>query len=477
MALDWLCAALLMGCMGSTVHAGDRVDFITTPWIDPLSARPPVLESGKILPGDRTVPPCPPDYDGASPLTLAEAVDLALCHNPQVQSAWAAIKVQAAALGEASAAYLPTLTASTSRLDDHTAYPGSGLVSTTLNSNTVYGSLNWRLFDFGGREANRHSARALLDAALANHDATLQKTLAGVISAYFEAQTAQAARQAKQKNEELARHTFETAQRRESRGAGSQSDTLQAATALAKAALEKNRAQGAYQKALSILVYALGVPATTRLILAEDLVDQADSIRQDMRAWLEQAQAQHPAIMSMRAQLESARKKVITTRSEGLPTLDLNGNFYQNGRPNQGLTPAKTQETQIGVTLSIPLFDGFSRTYKVRGAQAQVEQKEAELQDTEHQILMEVVKAHADATAALENLNASQLLLAAAQEALISVQHKFDRGAADILEILGTQAALSDARQERIRCLAEWRSARLQLLANAGLLGRQGVAP
>jgi outer membrane protein len=90
--------------------------------------------------------------------------------------------------------------------------------------------------------------------------------------------------------------------------------------------------------------------------------------------------------------------------------------------------------------------------------------------------LMEVVKAHADAVAALANLDASQKLLIVAQEALGSVQRKFAKGASDILEILSTQTALSDAQQERIRCLAEWRSARLRLLASAGSLGRWGGA-
>ena len=236
-------------------------------------------------------------------------------------------------------------------------------------------------------------------------------------------------------------------------------------------------AQGAYQKALSVLVYTLGVPANARVTLAEDVLDQADSFRQDLNAWLERAQAQHPALIAARAQLDSAREKIIATRSESLPTLDLTGSFYQNGRPNQGLSTIKTQETRFGVTLNIPLFDGFSRTYKVRGAQAQAEQKEAEVLDTEHQVLMEVVKAHADATAALENLDASQTLLTAAQAALSTVQRKFDKGASDILEILSTQTALSDSQQERIRCLADWRSARLRLMATAGMLGRSEIHP
>ena len=76
----------------------------------------------------------------------------------------------------------------------------------------------------------------------------------------------------------------------------------------------------------------------------------------------------------------------------------------------------------------------------------------------------------------MDNLKASHALWTAAQESTATVQRKFDRGAADILEILSTQSALSDAQQERIRCLAEWRSARLRLLAAAGVLGRESLA-
>lgn len=111
----------------------------------------------------------------------------------------------------------------------------------------------------------------------------------------------------------------------------------------------------------------------------------------------------------------------------------------------------------------------------MRGAQAQVEQSQANLKDTTHQVLMNVVKTYADAKAALGNMDASDLLLRSAQNALMSVQRKFDRGAADIVEMLSAQSALADAQAQRIRCLAERRSARLRLLASAGVLGRSAL--
>jgi outer membrane protein len=449
---------------------------LAAPFIDPLQTLPTIIESGASLPGDGEPVPCPVSKDFSSPLALAEAVDLALCNNPQIKGAWAGIKVQAGALGEARAAYLPTLSGTTSRLRTHTAYPGSSVAATTTSGQTIYGTLAWRLFDFGGREANRESANNLLVAAIANHDATLQKTLAAVIQSYFDVQTAKAVLQAKEQNEAIARSTLESAQRREIRGAVSHGDTLQAITALAKASLDRNRALGSYHRALSVLVYALGVPSQTRVILGDDLNNKDALEAKNLEVWMDIAEKTHPAILAARAQWESAKQKITATRSDGLPTVDFVANYYQNGYPGQGLSPTQSQVNSIGLSLTIPFFDGFSRTYKIRGAEAQAEQREAELRDAEHNTLMEVVKTHADAVASVQNLVASEKLLDAAQESLNASKRRYEKGAADILEILNTQTALSDAQQERIRSLAEWRSARLRLLASAGMMGREAVA-
>jgi outer membrane protein len=72
-------------------------------------------------------------------------------------------------------------------------------------------------------------------------------------------------------------------------------------------------------------------------------------------------------------------------------------------------------------------------------------------------------------------LDVSAHLVQAAQEALTVSRRRYERGAADITEMLDTQSALTLARRERIRCLAEWHSARLRLLASAGRLGRSAV--
>lgn len=425
------------------------------------------------LPGDPAAASCPAvGVEPGSPLLLAKAVDIALCNNPRVRAAWESIRVQAAELGRAKAAYYPQVAANVSELGDRTSYPDTSIPTATRSDATVYASLTWRLFDFGGRAATRRAAEALLEAAVANRDATLQRTLAAVVQAYFDAVTSKALIDSKSDDEALARDTLASAQRRLAQGGAAQSDTLQAQTALARISLEKNRAEGSYEKALATLVYVLGLPPDSAVVLPSDVDLQSGREEQDLSTWLKDAERTHPAIVAARAAVEAARAQVSVARSSGRPTLDFTGDYYQNAYPGQGLTSTNTKVTTFGLSVTVPLFDGFATHYKVRGAEATIREKEAELQETEQETLTEIVRAHADAVSSLRNLQASHELLQAAEQSLESSRRRYSNGAASILELLTTQAALEDARSERVRCLAEWRTARLVLLASAGVLNR-----
>lgn len=456
----------------NVAHAFDLDEILhAEAFRDPLKTTPSVLQNGVVLPGDETSISCAVSRDIPAGLSLENAVDLALCGNSRVRADWAAIKVQAGAVGEAKAAYLPTLTGSLSRLDDKTSFPGSSVAGTRATGNAVYAALTWRLLDFGGREANLSAAKSTLTAALASHDATLQKTLTAVIQAYFDVQTAQATLIAKREAASIASSTLQTARRREAHGAGSNGETLQAQTTLARATVEMSRAQGDLGKAQAVMVYAIGVPPGTALDLAPLEPPNAGELGQSLAEWLGQAEQGHPAIEAARAQVDAARARAEVARSEGLPSLDFSASFYQNGRPGQGLSTTQTRERVVGVTLSLPIFEGFARAYKIQGADALVEQRDAELHDVEDRVAMDVVQAYTDAAASLKNLDASEALLTAARSSLASSQRKYEKGAADVSEILSTQKALADALQERIRCISEWRSASLRIVAAAGRLG------
>lgn len=440
---------------------------------DPLLARPPELDRGRVLPGDDQAISCATSkFVPGKALTLVDAVDLALCHQPQIQASWAAIKLQASQLGEARAAYLPNLTAGAGKYRENSSSDQGG---SRRSVGTLYATLTWRLLDFGGRSANQRAADVLLQAALASQDASLQKVMANAVGLYYDAHSARAAQQSRERSLAFARQILDTAYKRELRGVGSLPETLQARTFVARAELEVARAIGQHKRSLVALAVGLGLldeagdaPAIT---LSSEVEEDPLGLEQNLPGWLKSAKQYHPAILAARHQVEAAREKMNAAMAEGTPTVDLTASRYINGRPNQAGNRGD-RDTVVGLNLNITVFDGFARNYKVDGAQAQVEMREAELREVQSQVLGDIATTYAEATTALRSMASARSLLEAAQRSVDSVRRKYDTGAADIVEMLNAQSSLTDAELERIRALGEWRSARLRLLANAGEMGR-----
>lgn len=177
----------------------------------------------------------------------------------------------------------------------------------------------------------------------------------------------------RQEYQALANETVLATQRRAERGSARTATPCRRRTAL-QGGPGASRAEGEFRKARAVLVYTLGLPADAGVTL-DDAADGAAAdlrggLHDELHAWLERARERHPAILAAQAQLAAARDRVDIARSEGRPSIDLTANVYQNGRPNQGLSAASTRETLVGISLNIPLFDGFARHYKARRAGA-----------------------------------------------------------------------------------------------------------
>jgi len=90
-----LTACVVAICSGGALNASALdVDGILHSDVlrDPLHAAPPVLRSGVTLPGDAEPLACDVSPEIPAQLSLEVAIDLAMCSNPQVRAAWAAIK-------------------------------------------------------------------------------------------------------------------------------------------------------------------------------------------------------------------------------------------------------------------------------------------------------------------------------------------------------------------------------------------------
>lgn len=155
----------------------------------------------------------------------------------------------------------------------------------------------------------------------------------------------------------------------------------------------------------------------------------------------------------------AARPKVLpVSESLGLPT-------YR----------ATATDNYIGVQVTVPLFEGFSRDYKVRQAKAQTEAQQFTVEETRRQVGLDVWTSYQTLQTATQNLANSAQLLEIAQQSYTVAQHRYATGVGAMIELLNAQSALASARRQRIQSLTDWRSSRLQLAAKLGNLGMNHI--
>ncbi|MCY0389292.1 TolC family protein [Robbsia sp. Bb-Pol-6] len=472
--LAWLVAAMV-GVAGSA-HA-QMLDVLRTHGEVAVSPAAPLVRDASCAVTDET-----------RPIELEDAILMAVCANPRARQAWADARAQAAALGQADAAFLPTLntTAGVERDTLATTYGTSVFnaqpIEQTQNSSSRYAILNlsWVLFDFGKRGAAQRQARALLSAENAAQDEVLQTVFFDATRTFYGLRDAQASLAAARRTEVIAQESLAEAGAKHAAGAGTLADELQARTSYRRALLDRVDAEGAERDATGALAVALGLNANAPLRIASPAVDanvggEPGLFDTGINQLIAEAEARRPSLLAARARLNAARANVDAMRAQGRPTISLVGSFTQNNpsyqRQPQEIPVTSSRGSTLGIQVTIPLFEGFALGYRIEQAQAQADSQEAAMHDAELQVSLEVWRGYNGVQTDADNLANSRDLLDDAQQALDVARGRYKEGVGTFTELLNVQMVLADAQRQRVSALSKWRAARLALARSLGKLG------
>lgn len=423
-----------------------------------------VLEAVPPPAGLRPAPvPCQP-ADLARPLDLADVVDLALCNNPQTRQGWAAARVQAALIGVAQSAFLPGVSAdaSVTRIRNEAARGGDPYTQRAVGADLAY-----VLFDFGARAASLENARQLFSAAAYTRDATVQTIFLAAVQAFFQRQAASAVLEATQLSEKAALESLNAAEARYRVGTATPADRLQARTAHAQAVLNRIGADGAVKTAQGTLANVIGIDPTRPLELAPlPPADPSTGFETDIARLIADARTRRPDLAAAEAQFRAAQANIEAAKAAHLPTLSLG---VGAGRSQIAGQPAY-DSSSIGLTLNIPLFSGFATTYKVRTAEAQADLQAARREQVRLQVALDVWNAYANLATATQSVKTAGELLESATQSERVAAGRYRAGVGSILDLLSAQAALANARQQRIQAGTSWFVSRTTLAQAMGTL-------
>lgn len=420
--------------------------------------------------------PCGRRASSSGEWSVSDVIRSALCRDPRSRRSWAEIVSASARLGSQYAEFLPSLS-STSAIEEgrsqrSIAKQRSLDVDDHLSVKQTNVGLTWVLFDGGVRVARASAAEDYLLAQRASHSQALLTVFIDAAQMYFRVVAIQATADAKREAENAAQNVYRVSAGRHQGGIAPLSDVLQAETAFRQATLDRMQSEGDLQVARGQLATLIGMSANITVPLRPPklFAPAADDIG-EIDALIQRTERLHPSIVAAAAQLSAKKAESKASAMSQLPTISFTTDLSGSIREGDPSLPLKTQyiEQTVGIQIKIPL-SFVASSYARREALANVAAARADLDNVELKVALDVWTAYQKLKTDVDRYYVTSKLVSASEHSYAIASGRYQHGIGGILEVLNAQAALANARQEKIEVQSSYCSDRLVLSANLGKL-------
>ncbi len=400
-------------------------------------------------------------------LSLRDAIEAALDQNPKVrlfkERIEAARGVERTQLG----ALLPNLAGSVNyyNMNFFLGKIGGSPVATPAfdifdaRSNFTQSLFSWSLIQRW--RASREGFRV----AEFESEATKRDTTATVALLYTDALRGQATVKVRQANVELYRQLLKLTQDRQAGGKATGLDTARAEGLLEH---ERQRLLGAEmerERAKLNLIRGLGISFEVRLILVDDLHQDQEPVPEHPQA-LAEARAHRVELQAQLQRMKLASLTLSSVASERLPSLAAQGDLGLIGNT----APESITTYNVGLVLSVPIFDGGQREGRIRESRSQMRQEEIRLNDVTAQITLEVRDALVTLGSTWDQILVAKQGLRAALKEMELARERFTLLAASNIELTNAQASLGRAQDNWLDALYKYNAAGVNLARAVGRL-------
>jgi len=425
-----------------------------------------------------------------APISLEQAVRIALKQNPAVHAAAAYADAARHAIEAARAGYLPHVNFSEgfTRGNNPVYVFGTLLtqrqftaanfdlgflnVPSPVNNFRTQFSASAPLYDFGRTSKRVKDARIQAQGTREDASRTEQSVVFNVIDAYLNELLAREQVRVTQAAVTMTQADLDRARAREQQGLSVASDVLSAQAQLAQAQEDLIRAQNSVAIAQASLNVAMGLPedAPTR---TEGRLAPVMIAVGDLPSLQQQALKQRPDYHEARLQAEKAGNSVAMARSEFLPRIDMMGSWEED---NQTFATRGGNNWVAGATLTFNIFNGGARRAQVAESRAYQRRAEAMRTQMESAVRLQVRKAYLNLNAARQRVEVSSDSAAQAEESLRILRNRYDAGLATIMDVLRAETMRTSARNNHLNALYDYRLAFAALELATGDLGPDSPA-
>ncbi len=416
------------------------------------------------------------------PVSLADAIKIALKNNPDTQMAAARIDQAGALIEKADSAFYPTLGLYTEYMQGNSpsAYLFKSIDQRKLPPNTDFNDPGWfenyetgvqgkvNLYNGGRDLLNKKMAATGLNINQLDRRAIENSLVALVIIAYYDFLAAKDFIEIAQESAATVRTELEIMQVRLNAGGVLKSDVLSLEVRLAQAKEEVVRSQNRLKLTMAALANLLGV-SPDREIIIKASEPQSIEVPENYTGGVVHALEKRPELKKVREQLRQSRMALDMSGSEYLPSIDLQGKYYHDD-PDMSYDGSRENWT-VAMVLNWYFFTGFSTRADMKNATAKIEEILAADRKTVLAIQLDVKNAYLILSEARARLEVAEKSVASAEESLDLVKKQYEGGSATITRYLEAELARNTAKIRVTRAFYDREQALADIGRAIGLLG------
>lgn len=221
------------------------------------------------------------------------------------------------------------------------------------------------------------------------------------------------------------------------------------------------------------LLTLMGVEEKESITLTDSLFIQSmDGIPTEDELY-EEAKGKRPDLQILSLQEQISAQQISSAKAGKLPSLALVGQYQVTTQANSfhfdnAYWPSVSF---VGAQLTVPLFNGFSQSAKVKEARLAGEQSTLQLNDAREQLKVEVREVVSNVHEAADRLETQRSVQETAKLSYDIIQYRYKRGVASRLELTDAELALTTAQSNYLEAVYDYLSANIQLDRIAGRTG------
>ncbi len=219
------------------------------------------------------------------------------------------------------------------------------------------------------------------------------------------------------------------------------------------------------------LKFAMGMPVNTLITLPATELTEVKELPQFTDSITLTNRTEIKLLDNQQKLLKLQRKAYV---AEYYPSLALSGNYTYSSQSggfdflSSNRTAIGFGSSAIGLTLKVPIFNGFLTRSKIRQADVNIQKANEDRIETTNGLNLAYENAKIQLQNSLNTITAQKNNAELAQEIYNSTQNNYNNGLATLTDLLDTETSLTQAQNSYTQALLNYKIAEIQLIKSNG---------